>query len=339
MNRIFIIVCLILTFTGPAWAKQVYVDGVAFSSLADAVSSIKDGSRIYLEKGIYTQGAFIKRNNISIIGEDGVVFDGAVADSKAALVLTGKNVVVESIECVNIVVADKNGACIRFAGENLTVRNIYVHDSQSGLMTSTVPGKVVVEYSRFERLGNRNGYAHALYVKADEVVFRYSSITHTKRQGSGIKSRSKRLIVENSLLASLDGEDSRLIDMANYGELIVRNSILQQGNNSSNSQLIAYGLEKKVPKTFALNRIEFANNLIFFDRTEANVFISYQLADEFISKGNMFIGDFNEPSRFVSNNEWYLSREKGKIPPYPYLPSIDERQTIMDRARIIGVAQ
>ena len=339
MNRILIIVCLILTFAGPVWAKQVYVDGVAFSSLAEAVSSIKDGSRIYLEKGIYTQGAYIKRNNITIIGEDGVVFDGAVANGKAALVLTGNNVVVESIECVNIEVADKNGACIRFEGENLIVRNIYAHDSQSGLMTPTIPGKVIVEYSKFERLGNRNGYAHALYVKADEVVFRYSSITHTKRQGSGIKSRAKRLIVENSLLASLDGKDSRLIDMANYGELIVRNSILQQGDNSSNSQLIAYGLEKKVPRRFELNRIELTNNLIFFDRTQANVLISYRLADQFINKGNMFIGDFNEPSRFVPNNEWYLSREKGQLPPYPYLPSIDERQTIMDRTRIIGVAQ
>ena len=339
MNRISIIVCFVFILVSPVWAKQVYVDGVAFSSLNEAVSSIKDGSRIYLEKGIYTKGAYIRNNDISIIGEAGVVFDGAVADGKAALVLSGKNVLVESIECVNIEVSDQNGACIRFEGENLTARDIYVHDSQSGVMTSTVPGKVVIEYSRFEKLGNRNGYAHALYVKADEVVFRYSSITSTKNQGSGIKSRSKRLVVEHSLLASLDGEDSRLIDMANYGELIVRNSVLQQGNNSSNSQLIAYGLEKKVPRKFELNRIELVNNLIFFDRTRPNVLISYRLADEFHNTKNMFIGDFNEPSRFVPNNEWYISRERSKLPPYPYLPGIDERQIIMDRTRIIGIAQ
>ena len=86
---------------------------------------------------------------------------------------------VENIECRNIQVPDNNGACIRFEGANLTVRNLYAHDSQSGVMTSDNAGTVKIEYSTFERLGSNGqalGYAHALYIKADELIFYKSKI-------------------------------------------------------------------------------------------------------------------------------------------------------------------
>ncbi|GAB3001882.1 right-handed parallel beta-helix repeat-containing protein [Psychrosphaera aestuarii] len=330
-----LILFIALCFSSVLHAEKVIVDGMPFDSLKSAVAAIQDGSTVYLEKGVYKDGVYITKNDISILGEPGVVFDGASADGKAALVLTGKNVVVESIECKNIAVPDGNGACIRFEGENITIRDLYVHDSQSGVKTSRVKGFVHIEFSKFERIGNRNGYSHGMYIIADELKVRYSQILSTKSEGSGIKSRSKRVIVENSLLASLDGVDSRLIDMAEYGELIVRDSILQQGDNSSNSQLIAYGLEKKA-RQFAVNRIELRNNLIFFDRTRPNVLISKQLDDEFINRGNMFIGDLNHVPQMVPGNEWYMSREDAKLEAYPFLPSISEREKIMDFVRIAG---
>ena len=322
-----------------ASANGVLVDGKPFASLKSAISSIKDGSRVYLQAGVYTEGAYIKASDIAILGEQGVVFDGALADGKAALVLTGDNVEVESVECANITAPAGNGACIRFEGANLVVRDIHVHDCESGIMTASDAGKVEVSYSRFERLGNRNGYSHALYIKADELYFRYSSILSTKLQGSGIKSRSKKVIVENSIIATLDGVDSRLIDMANYGELIVRDSILQQGNNSSNSQLIAYGLEKKVKQEFKINKIVIKDNLIFFDRRQANVLLRSRLEDERIISGNVFVGDFNDPNKFVEGNLWYASRAKAHVTSAPYLPQIHEKQPVMDRIRIIGEAQ
>jgi tetrahydromethanopterin S-methyltransferase subunit F len=333
------VVCSLLAFSFNASANGVLVDGKPFASLKSAISSIKDGSRVYLEAGVYTEGAYIKASNIAILGEPGVVFDGALADGKAALVLTGDNVEVESVECANITAPAGNGACIRFEGANLVARDIHVHDCESGIMTASDAGKVEVSYSRFERLGNRNGYAHALYIKADELFFRYSSILSTKLQGSGIKSRSKKVIVENSIIATLDGVDSRLIDMANYGELIVRDSILQQGNNSSNSQLIAYGLEKKVKQEFEINKIVIKDNLIFFDRRQANVLVRSRLEDERIISGNVFVGDFNNPNEFVEGNLWYVSRAKAHVTSAPYLPQIHEKQIVMDRIRIIGEAQ
>lgn len=317
-----------------AFAKKVYVDGMPFDSLAEAVPAIQDKSTIYLEKGVYTQGAYITKSDISLIGEPGVVFDGAYVDGKAALVLTGNNVLVESIECKNIAVPDGNGSCIKFEGRDITIRDLYVHDSQSGVMTSRVGGSVNIEFSKFERLGNRNGYSHAMYIIAEELNVRYSTIISNKKQGSGIKSRSAKVLVENSVLATQNGVDSRLIDMAEYGELIVRDTILQQGPNSSNSQLIAYGLEKK-PKKFNVNRIELRNNLVLFDR-DINVLISKRLDDEFVSRGNIFVGDFNHPKQMVPGNAWYISRENARVQPFPYLPAIEDRRVVMDQIRALG---
>jgi len=332
------LITLIFLCSCAASAEQVFVDGKGFMSLQAAKSAIKDGSRIFLKAGIYTRGLYIKASNIEIIGEDNVIFDDAAVDGKAALVLAGNNVLVESIECRNIYVKDLNGACIRFEGVNLTVRDIYAHDSQSGLMTSYNDGFLKIEYSTFENLGGKasgRGYAHAVYANVGEFTFSYSKVLSVGKEGSGLKIRSRKTIVTNSLLASLDAKDSRLIDAANYGELIIRNSILQQGNNSSNSQLIGYGLEKK-EKKFAINRIEITNNLFLLDRERANVIINQKKADEVIIKNNTLIGDFLYPGKIRKINHWYLSREKAKLKAYPYLPEISELSQLIRVINIVG---
>jgi len=323
-------------------AEHVYVDGKEYFSLQEAKQAIKDGSKIFLKAGLYTKGIYLDKDNIEIIGEKNVIFDDAAIDGKAALVLKGNNILVENIECQNIYVKDLNGACIRFRGKNITIRGVYAHDSQSGIMTSKSEGFVNIEFSRFERLGGKakgRGYAHALYIKADEFNLTDSRILSIGGEGSGVKSRSRKTRIERSLLASLDAVDSRLIDVANYGELIVKHSILQQGKNSSNSQVIAYGLETKVKKVFAKNSIDITNNLFLLDREKANVIISYKQADEVIIDSNTMVGDFLYPNEFSKRNPWYISRKKAKLQPYPYLPKISELSQLLETIHLFGEAQ
>jgi acetyltransferase-like isoleucine patch superfamily enzyme len=334
-----VIVGLLLLFGFSAFAEQVFVDGKEFSSLKEAKSAIVNGSQIYLKAGIYTKGIYIKASNIAIIGEENVIFDNAAVNGKAALVLTGDNVLVESIECRNIYVRDLNGACIRFEGENLTVRDVYAHDSQSGIMTSRSDGYLHIEYSTFERLGGKasgRGYAHAIYANVGEFIFSHSKVLSVGKEGSGLKTRSRKTIVKHSLLASLEAKDSRLIDAASYGELIIHDSILQQGVNSSNSQLIAYGLETKVKKKFDINRVEIKNNMFLFDRQKANVIVSHKQADQVLIENNTFIGDFLYADDYVEKNFWYLSREKAKLKPYPYMPNIIDLTQMVETISIIG---
>jgi hypothetical protein len=307
--------------------------------LLEAKSAIKDGSQIYLKAGIYTKGLYIKASDISIIGEKNVIFDDAAVDGKAAFVLTGNNVLVESIECRNIYVKDLNGACIRFEGKNLTVRDVFAHDSQSGIMTNTNYDSFLhIEFSKFENLGGKatgRGYAHAIYANVGEFVFSDSQVLSVGKQGSGLKSRSRKTVVINSILASLNAKDSRLIDVANYGELIIKDSILQQGNNSSNSQLIAYGLEKQKRK-FEVNRIEITNNLFLLDRKKANVIILQKQADSINIYDNTMIGDFLYSDDLSKRNDWYISRENAKLKPYPYLPEISDLKQLINSISIVG---
>jgi len=333
--------CVLLILLCCSWnllANQVFVDGVEFQSLAEAKPAIKDGSQVYLKAGIYSKGIYIKANNVSIIGEDNVVFDNAAVDGKAALVLHGNNILVESIECRNIEVKDLNGACIRFEGKNLTVRDLYAHDSQSGVMTSHTSGFLHIEFSKFEHLGGKatgRGYAHAIYAIVDDFSLSDSQILSMGKEGTGVKSRSKKTVIENSILASLDGRDSRLVDVANYGELIIKNSILEQGDNSSNSQLIAYGLEHKQVK-FPINRIEITDNLFLLDRKKANVIIAYKHADQVAIHDNTMVGDFLYPDEFSKHNPWYLSREKAKLKPYPYLPKVSGLSQLLTTISVVG---
>jgi len=337
----FIFVFVFSLFSVSSHAEHVFVDGKEFFSLSEAKGAIKDGSQIYLGAGIYTEGLYSKANDIEIIGEENVIFDNAAVNGKAALVLTGNNILVESIECVNIFVRDKNGACIRFEGKNQVVRDVYAHDSQSGIMTSYNDGSLKVEYSRFERLGGKatgRGYAHAIYANVGEFTFSNSKILSIGKEGSGIKSRSRKTVIKNSVLASLNAKDSRLIDVANYGELIIRHSILQQGNNSSNSQLIAYGLENR-GRNYPVNKIEIKDNLFLLDREKANVIISYKQADEVTIENNTMVGDFLYPNEFSKRNPWYISRKKAKLQPYPYLPKISELPQLLETIHLFGEAQ
>lgn len=340
MLKIFSLFTLLLAFS--ACSKQIFVDGNEFATFKEAKQSIKNGSQIYIKAGIYTEGFYSKANDIHIIGEKGVVFDNAAVDGKAALVIVGDNVLVESIECRNIYVKDLNGACIRFEGKNLTVRDLYAHDSQSGIMTSyNYDGFLHVEFSKFENLGGKasgRGYAHAIYANVGEFVFNYSQVLATGKESSGLKSRSRKTVVKNSILASMDAKDSRLIDVANYGELIIQDSILQQGNNSSNSQLIAYGLENK-KKEFAVNSITITNNLFLLDREKANVIITYKQANAVQIVDNTMVGDFLYPNEFSKKNPWYISRENAKLQAYPFIPKISELKQLISTISIVGLRE
>lgn len=336
-----LLLCLSL-LASKVGAEHVFVDGKEFFSLQEAKKEIKNGSQIYLKAGIYTEGIYLTASDINIIGEKNVIFDDAAVNGKAALVLTGNNVLVESIECQNIYVRDLNGACIRFEGKNLTVRGVYAHDSQSGIMTSyNYDGFLHIEFSKFERLGGKasgRGYAHAIYANVGEFIFSDSQILSVGKEGSGLKSRSRTTIVKNSLLASLDAKDSRLIDVSNKGNLTIKNSILQQGNNSSNSQLIAYGLEGG-KSGFKENRIEITGNLFLLDRKEANVIIQQKHSDSVEIYNNMMIGDFLYPDMFTKRNPWYINRENAKLQPYPYLPQISELKQLIDAISVVGIKE
>ncbi len=234
-----------------------------FTDLAAAAAAAEPGAEIVLAPGVYEQGAVLAADGLILRGEPGAHLKGHPIQGKAALVVTGAGVVVDGIECSGIEVSDENGACIRIEGDDLTVRNVNFHDNQEGILSGPGGGTVLVENSRFERNGY-GGYAHGLYIgpEVEEFIFRGNLVLSTKSEGHGVKSRARRTVIEDNVIASLEGGDSRAIDVPNGGEAIIRRNLLEKGPQSVNSQMIGLALEEPLHPT---NRTLIEENLIIFD--------------------------------------------------------------------------
>jgi hypothetical protein len=235
----------------------------AYRELQAAVDAAEPGDTIVLAPGIFEQGAVIDVDRLILMGEPGAHLTGHPVQGKAALVITGAQVVVDGIECSRIQVPDLNGACIRIEGDDLTVRNVWFHDNEQGILGGPGGGTLLVENSRFERNG-RDGYAHGVYISpaVETFIFRGNRMLSTKSEGHGVKSRAQRTIIENNVIAGLDGDDSRAIDIPNGGDVLIRHNVLEKGPNSLNSQMIGLSLEGDPHPS---NTAIIEENLIVFD--------------------------------------------------------------------------
>jgi len=323
MGKLFLTLVLMLlscrgfSASGPG-VNEIWLDGVPVASLQLALKNAKDNSVVMLGAGDYEQAAEVKNNNITIEGTNGSRIHTATIKGKAAIVVKGNNTIIKNIECYNIQVRHKNGACVRMQGHNLTLDNVYFHDSQQGLLTSSKPGDIYILNSRFERLG-KSGRAHGIYVGGGRLFIKGSSFLSSKDQGHEIKSRASETHIEKSTIASLDGNDSRLIDIPNGGVLVIKDSVLEQGPKSLNWNLIGYGHEKyKYPE----NSITLLGNIFLLEREQGNMVldVKHDKAKLNISQ-NGFIGRLNKAD-FDKSNFYFDDRSSAGLAPYPSLPDL-----------------
>ncbi|HTH17442.1 MAG TPA: right-handed parallel beta-helix repeat-containing protein [Magnetospirillum sp.] len=283
-------------------------------TLQDALDHVRDGGVVVLAAGTYRQAGIVTANRVTIRGEPGAHLRGMAADGKAALVAQGNDTVIEGIECSHIRVDDGNGACVRLEGRNLTLRRVYFHDSEEGVLTANDSGTVLVEDSRFERLGN-DGQAHGLYIgHSDSLTIRRSSILSSVSEGHEVKSRAARTVIEDSVIASLDGVDSRLVDVCNGGEVVIRNSVLEKGPASSNHELIGYGLEGM---SYTANSLRLEGNTIIVDHPYGTLMRSK--IKPVLGNGNLVVG-----GRKADEAAWHPDRAAAGLKPYPALPEAKE---------------
>ena len=302
-------------------SHQTNVNGVIYDDLLTAVSALQDGDELYIAAGTYQSPILITKNNITIKGNGHVVFEKKAARGKGFILSQGDHLIVENIECRHISVRDGNGACIRQEGVGLTLRHVYFHNSQQGVLeTAKRQGSISIFDSRFERLGYL-GQAHGIYTNKASLYIKNSVFIGTKSEGHAIKVRGEKLNIDTSIVASFSSKDSRLIDMPNGGTLSVKNSILAQGPNSSNGQAIGHGLEGVMHKN---NEIKLTGNVIFLERTGVNTLLMLPKKKNkeinVIQFQNLIIGDGGALNELEENN-YFLNREELGLPNYPYFPS------------------
>ena len=295
-------------------------DGCDFAFPSEAARAVSGGEIVEIQAGEYVDCATWPVSvTLRGVGLGRAYVRDAACGDKAIWTTQGADTVVENVEFSGMAVADRNGAGIRHEGGRLVVRNVYMHDGEQGLLAGANPeASVVIEDSFFERLG-QDGQAHAVYVnQIASLVVRNSVFLSSQNEGHELKSRALRTLIECSVIASLDGVDSRSIDLPNGGDVEIRGSVIQQGAASANHEIIGYGLEAPANPN---SRFVMTDSVILND-AGLGTFVHFAgdpmmgVQDNvFVGRGTLQVG--GDP---FGVNTTFPDRESAMLPAEPVLP-------------------
>src|SRR4051794_13279503 len=196
---------MILLVTAAADATVLKVGPTkTYSTLYAAVSLAQSGDTIEIDGGfVYlNDAAYIYQNNLTIRGVGAtrpilrVTSIDFAAGSKATLVAVGNNLTVENIEFDGPGLSDTSANAIRLEGTTLTVRNCYIHGTETGILSNQVPdpnSEVLIENSEFADNCTsfwHTGFIHNVYVNGIKRLIFRNNWSHRCNGGHLVKSRA-----------------------------------------------------------------------------------------------------------------------------------------------------
>lgn len=228
-----------------------------FQRIADAIAASQDGDVVNVQAGTYVNDFATINTKISINGVGGMVHllaTVAPPDGKAILT-TNTDLSIDHLEFSGAQVADQNGAGIRYQGGNLTITNSYFHDNQNGILGGAAPnGTISISTSEFAHNGAGDGYSHNIYIGDIASLTIDQSYFHDAVVGHEIKSRAEQTTITNSRIQDgPTGTASYSIDLPNGGATLIQNNVIEQGPQSQNPNVIAYGEEGNLHANTTLN--------------------------------------------------------------------------------------
>ena len=306
--------------------------GCEYTDLEKALKDIKTNGTIYIEGGNYKTCGYIKRP-VHIIGTSfqnprAHLLSKACAN-KGALVINAPDVTIENIDISKIRLKNNNGACLRIEenASNLTLKNIKCSFSQAGILANIKAGKLVIQNSLFEYNGFNYGAVHNLNITSKgSIEIHHSQILSTREKGHSLRVNAPNILIENSVIAALNQQNSRAIDNSIGGKLIIKNSIIQQGPNSDNNEMIAFGLAEE-KNSLISQSILLENNQIIFDKPD-NLLSSLinrkklfkTSTKNIILRNNTIVGmdtyGVDIDNQTLQNNKLFDTREEAKLPSF-----------------------
>jgi hypothetical protein len=281
--------CLLVPALGRAATLQVGPDK-PYKTVRAAAQAAQSGDVVEIDAGIYSADATTwNANNLTVRGVGGrphMRADGAEVDGKGTWVVYGNNFTAENIEFSGAKVSDANGAGIRTDTSGyLVVRNCYFHDNENGILGGC--DSMLIEHCTFDHNGlGEAGKTHNMYIWGRSVTVRYT-YTHRTVEGHNIKTRGQNnYIMYNRIMDESDGTTSYSIDVPDCGRTYIIGNVIEQGPNSQNSSIIAYGAESS-SNTQDLYVI---NNTIVNDRTAGGTFLQINGGTPAKVMNNIFYG-------------------------------------------------
>jgi hypothetical protein len=216
--------------------------GQHFAALQDAVNAIGErAGTIMIEPGVYRDCAVQPSGDVAYVAQvrGQTVFDAAICEGKAALVMRGRSMRVDGIIFQNMRVADGNGAGIRLEHGDLAVQQVWFRDSEEGILSGDDPtGSVLIEKSTFSRLGRCDrglSCAHSVYFGDYGSVTVRRSRFEQGRGGHYVKSRAARIEVTDSSFDDAGGRATNyMIDLSAGATGMIRGNWFVQGQDKEN---------------------------------------------------------------------------------------------------------
>jgi hypothetical protein len=250
----------VLPAAPPRTPFTVVESGRSFERLADAISSIGDGTgTIRIAPGRYRDCAVQESGSIAFVAQDRgtAIFESAICEGKATLVLRGQSARVDGLVFRNNFVPDGNGAGIRIEKGDLAVAWSRFADSQCGIISAIDPtGTISIDHSTFSGLGKHpDGHgAHSLYVGGYGALRVTNSRFERSTGGHYLKSRAPRAeIIGNSFDDSHGRASNYMIDLPNGAVGRIAGNTFIQGRDKENyGTMIAVGAERRIQPSAGL---------------------------------------------------------------------------------------
>jgi hypothetical protein len=191
--------------------------------------------------------------------------DTSPPDGKAMITegQPGLSVAINGFDISGVAVGDSNGAAVRYEGGALSLSNDYFHDNQEGLLGGAdVNGSISIDHSEFSHNGDGSGSTHNLYIGAIANFSLTNSYVHDAVVGHEIKSRAANNTITGNRIFDNNGSASYSIDLPNGGNANISSNVIEQGANTQNPAMIAYGEEGMV---YPSNTIAITSNMLVND--------------------------------------------------------------------------
>lgn len=228
--------------------------GEKYSTPCTAFAAARDGDTITIDatgnKNYRGDVCAITADRLRIVGINSrgraarphIRAGGNDAEGKAIWVVKGDDTTIVNIQMSGAKVPDRNGAAIRQEGTDLTLKRVYFHHNEMGLLAGdNAESDIRIVKSRFSDNGFGDGYSHNIYVNhVRSLTMAYSHSTRSV-VGHLVKSRAATTrLLYNRLSA---GRSSYEVDLPNGGLGILVGNQVEQNSQTENAALIAFGEE------------------------------------------------------------------------------------------------
>ena len=240
----------------------------AGGSIQAAIDAAAPGDTIDVAAGNYGSEFLTVSKSLTIEAVGGAVVLHATSsppNGKAMIDEGGAGITVNlsGFDVSGVAVGDHNGAAVRYEGGTLNLSNVDFHNNQEGLLGAADPnGSVAIDHSEFATNGDGSGSTHNIYVGAIASFTLTNSYIHDAVVGHEVKSRAASNTITGNRIFDNNGSASYSIDLPNGGNASISGNVIEQGANTQNPAIVAYGEEGQ---TNAGTSFAISNNTIVND--------------------------------------------------------------------------